>query len=88
MRFVWCVLVCAMAACGPGVRPAPPADTASASALPALDAPLSRFNVPLSYDFSPILRIVEHAVPMKFGFIPRRDIDHGAAFAPFGGRWK
>ena len=28
---------------------------------------MSRFSAPLSYDFDPVLRVVERAVPIKFG---------------------
>jgi hypothetical protein len=47
----------------------------TASAPPILDAPpatgaeLSRFSVPLQYDFSAMLRVVERAVPITFGSI-------------------
>jgi hypothetical protein len=45
------------------------ADTtiAPAPAPPAI--PLSRFNVPLEYDFTTVLGVVERAVPKKFGSI-------------------
>jgi hypothetical protein len=45
-------------------------DSTTASNLASLPAPprtLSRFDVPLAYDFSPILPVVEHAVPRTFG---------------------
>ncbi len=35
--------------------------------LPAPEVPLSRFNAPLDYDFTAILRVVERVVPTTFG---------------------
>ena len=44
-------------------------DSATASNLAPLPAPppLSHFDVPLDYDFSPVLPVVEHVVPKTFG---------------------
>jgi hypothetical protein len=33
------------------------------------DIPLSRFNVPLDYDFTPVLGVIERVVPKRFGSI-------------------
>src|SRR4051812_15104157 len=49
-----------------------PADTRAPSDIADEDAPppaasLSRFNVPIEYDFTPLLATVEHAVPQTFG---------------------
>jgi hypothetical protein len=41
-----------------------------------------------SYFAYPDLIRLQAAIPKIFGLIPRRPIDHAAAFAPFGGRWK
>jgi len=45
--------------------------TATAPQLDSLPAPppqaLSRFNVPLAYDYTPILELIERVVPRKFG---------------------
>ncbi len=48
----------------PGVR----VDVTDVAAAPPPPPPaISRFSVPLAYDFSPILRVVEEAVPKTFG---------------------
>jgi hypothetical protein len=68
------------------------ADTAidEAPALPEI--PLSRFNVPLDYDFTTVLGVVERAVPKQFGSIdsarqvgddPRRHYAFEAVREPF-----
>jgi len=44
-------------------------DTAIGSLPPPPDIPVSRFNVPLDYDFTSILGVVERAVPKQFGSI-------------------
>lgn len=65
----WPPLVAALllAACTretPGVR----VDASDIAAAPPPPPPaVSRFSVPLAYDFSPILRVVEEAVPKTFG---------------------
>lgn len=42
--------------------------TAAATEAPPLPAPeLSRFDAPLDYDFTPVLAVVERAVPQTFG---------------------
>lgn len=56
----------ALAACTretPSTTPAPPDIAAPAPARAAL----SRFSVPLEYDFTPVLAIVERVVPKTFG---------------------
>jgi hypothetical protein len=57
--------------CGREGPPATPADDGdSAAALDAVPLPprtMSRFDVPLDYDFTPVLAIVERAVPRTFG---------------------
>lgn len=68
MRRRWILLALASIACGheaapierPAIDEAPP---------PPPAAEQSRFSVPLEYDFTSILRIVERAVPLKFGSI-------------------
>lgn len=54
--------------------------------------PLSRFNVPLVYDYTPVLAVVERAVPRKFGAIdsahmvgtdPNRHYAYEAVRGPF-----
>ncbi|MDB4877862.1 MAG: hypothetical protein JWM41_4308 [Gemmatimonadetes bacterium] len=52
----------------------PPADTAHAAdsatapaAAPVPPPPVSRFDVPLDYDFTPVMGIVERVVPRTFG---------------------
>jgi hypothetical protein len=58
--------VAAFLACSRDPAPAsPPAPPEGAPAPPAVEA--SRFNVPLEYDFTPVLRIVERVVPSTFG---------------------
>ena len=49
----------------PSVTPEPP-DVAAPAPAPA---ELSRFSVPLEYDFTAVLRLVEQIVPTKFGSI-------------------
>ena len=65
----WCFSALALiAACGH--EPAPverPLIDEAAPPPPAAEQ--SRFSVPLEYDFTSILRIVERAVPLKFGSI-------------------
>ena len=71
MRRTFVFLGCAAASlvfggCGtraPATGSAPP----DAGAPPPTDAELSRFSVPLRYDFSAMLRVVERAVPTAFG---------------------
>lgn len=50
-------------------RETPKADVGRAdlAAPPPPPAPLSRFSVPLEYDFTPIMQVVENAVPRSFG---------------------
>jgi hypothetical protein len=51
-------------------KAAPPvvaADTIPLQAPPPDSAELSQFSVPFEYDFSPIMRVVERAVPTRFG---------------------
>ncbi len=66
-----CALLAAgvtLAACAretPGVR----VDADLLAAPPPPAPPLSRFSVPLEYDFTPILRVVEESVPRTFGSI-------------------
>jgi hypothetical protein len=68
MRCRWLFLLLLPISCGhdaapverPAIDEAPP---------PPPAAEQSRFSVPLEYDFTSILRIVEHAVPLKFGSI-------------------
>src|SRR5258707_824506 len=53
-------------ACGRPGRPPPPEPPAVGAPAPA-PAEVSRFSVPLEYDFSAVLRLVEQIVPTKFG---------------------
>ncbi|HEY2067699.1 MAG TPA: DUF4403 family protein [Gemmatimonadaceae bacterium] len=62
---VACVLLGACTGPAPSTASAPP----DVEAPPHSDAELSRFSVPLRYDFSAMLRVVEHAVPTTFGSI-------------------
>lgn len=48
---------------------------------------LIRAHLHAYFTYPDLLRL-QSAVPKVFGLVPRREIDHGAAFAPFGGRWK
>jgi hypothetical protein len=48
---------------------------------------LIRAHLHAYFTYPDLLRL-QSAVPKAFGLVPRREIDHGAAFAPFGGRWK
>lgn len=48
---------------------------------------LIRAHLHAYFTYPDLLRL-QSAVPKTFGLVPRREIDHGAAFAPFGGRWK
>lgn len=60
------LLVAILAGCtreAPSTTPEPPDVAAPAPAPPEV----SRFSVPLEYDFSAILRLVEQIVPTKFG---------------------
>jgi len=67
--------------------------TAQLDSLPAPPPlPLSRFNVPLVYDYTPVLAVVERAVPRKFGSIdsvrmvgndPNRHYAYEAVRGPF-----
>jgi hypothetical protein len=51
--------------CQPG-RPRSPADLADEDPPPPPQT-LSRFNVPIDYDFTPVMATVERAVPKRFG---------------------
>lgn len=64
-RFV-AVLMLASAACS---REAPPVERppVEAPVPPPAPAPLSRFSVPLEYDITSVLRVVEQVVPRTFG---------------------
>ncbi|HEY2027064.1 MAG TPA: DUF4403 family protein [Gemmatimonadaceae bacterium] len=62
---VACVLLGGCTGPAPSTASAPP----DVEAPPRSDAELSRFSVPLRYDFSAMLRVVEHAVPTTFGSI-------------------
>jgi len=69
MRRRWIFLLLLTVGCGheaaaPVERPA-----IDEAAPPPPPAEPSRFSVPLEYDFTSILRIVERAVPLKFGSI-------------------
>ena len=68
MRRRWIFLVLSSIACGhEAARVERP--IIDESAPPPPTAEQSRFSVPLEYDFTSILRIVERAVPLKFGSI-------------------
>ena len=64
------------AACGRERAPDPPAlrelTAAALEAPPVPAATLSRFGVPLDYDFTPVLAVVERAVPTTFGSLEER----------------
>jgi hypothetical protein len=66
-----CVIVAVFAAsCNRDKRPPTrenPADTAISTSEEVAIPVLSRFEAPLAYDFTPILAIVERAVPKTFG---------------------
>src|SRR5262245_13639938 len=68
---VACVTIQAMLSVLPGCREPAPAneDTSIGSLPPPPDIPLSRFNVPLDYDFTSVLGVVERTVPKQFGSI-------------------
>jgi hypothetical protein len=53
------------AACTPANKP--PGDPFAASEPPPPPQTLSRFNVPLDYDFTPVMATVEREVPKTFG---------------------
>ena len=67
--------------------------TAQLDSLPAPPPlPLSHFNIPLVYDYTPVLAVVERAVPIKFGSIdsvrmvgddPNRHYAYEAVRGPF-----
>ena len=72
-RWLWSgALAVAIAACSRD-KPAVPAhtgepgDTASSTAPEVAEPVLSLFRVPLEYDFTPILAVVERVVPRTFG---------------------
>jgi hypothetical protein len=48
---------------------------------------LVRAHLHSYFSYPDVLRL-QAAIPKLFGLVPRRPIDHAAAFAPFGGRWK
>ena len=50
-----------------GLEVLEPEAEAREPAPPPPPAQLSRFSAPLSYDFTAVLRVVDRAVPMKFG---------------------
>jgi len=67
-------------------------DTIPVSAPPPGTAELSQFSVPFEYDFTPIVRVVERAVPTRFGSLdsvrmvgndPRRHYAFEADREPF-----
>jgi hypothetical protein len=66
-RPVTVVFLTIWAGCRDSKHSSTPADLASEPALPALAVIPSRFDVPLQYDFTPVLRIIEQAVPTTFG---------------------
>jgi hypothetical protein len=59
-------LTTTVAGCGTEAAPVVTSDV-PLSAPPPGPAELSQFSVPFEYDFSPMLRIVERAVPTRFG---------------------
>jgi hypothetical protein len=63
---LFAALMLATAACS---RDAPPVERAPAEVAvpPPAPAPLSRFSVPLEYDITSVLRVVEQVVPRTFG---------------------
>jgi hypothetical protein len=88
------VLMCvALAACGSRGSAArrAAADTATTTASPP-EIAISRFDVPLSYDITNVLGLVEHAVPTHFGSLdstaqagddPARHYSYEAVRSPF-----
>jgi hypothetical protein len=73
---VTAAVVAALAGCGrerAGEAPAGQLLTAEATEPLPMPAPtLSRFGVPLDYDFTPVLAVVERAVPTTFGSLAER----------------
>jgi hypothetical protein len=63
MRFV---LLGMLMACATEIPPAPPVKPAATAPAP-LPPALSRFSVPLEYDFTAVLRLVEQVVPKQYG---------------------
>src|SRR3569833_3825476 len=69
-RWVFSMLAVLVVSCNRDKRPPvreSPADTAVSTAEEVAMPVLSRFQAPLAYDFTPILAIVERAVPKQFG---------------------
>jgi hypothetical protein len=69
-RWVVAALAVTAAACNRDKRPPVrenPADTAISTAEDVAMPVVSRFQAPLAYDFTPILAVVERAVPKTFG---------------------
>jgi hypothetical protein len=68
--FTICVIACG---CGGGssATPAVVADTI-AEPIPAPAPTLSRFDVPLDFDFTNVMEVVERSVPMRFGDMNRK----------------
>jgi Domain of unknown function (DUF4403) len=61
-------LTTAVVGCGGREAPPPVVTSDILAAAPAPGpAEVSQFSVPLEYDFSPIMRVVERAVPTRFG---------------------
>ena len=69
MRRLWGPLLALACACGRDDRaPAAAGSTGAASAEPSPPPVVpSRFDVPLEYDFTPVMQVVERAVPTTFG---------------------
>ena len=63
------VLVCAIVLACKGSGNVPAEDTAFELPPEPPTIPVSRFNVPLEYDFTTVLSVIERAVPKKFGSI-------------------
>ncbi len=63
---VWWIAAASLSACKRDAAPLA-ADAPDISAPPPAPAELSQFSVPLEYDFSPALRLVEGVVPRTFG---------------------
>ncbi|GJG87462.1 hypothetical protein tb265_26430 [Gemmatimonadetes bacterium T265] len=96
VRLARLIVACALGgACArdrPGATAAASAGGASANAPAPPPAPLSRFTVPLDYDVTPVLAIVERAVPRTFGSLDqvhqvgndaRKHFAYAATRAPF-----